>query len=116
MTNRSAQQRTISSELAETQWKCALDLTDEMLQAARQADWESVAKLESQRQPVLVTIFDRPAEKANVRMIAENVQHIVDADVEIRRLGEARLGHLQAELAGIKKNQKATLVYARAGP
>lgn len=115
MTDPMAQIRITSPGSAETEWEYALDLTEEMLCAARQADWERVAKLEAKRQPILVTIFDRPANTDYVCTIADNVQRIVDTDVEIRRLGEAKLNDLQAELAGIKKDQKATLVYARSG-
>ncbi len=116
MTKHLAQRRTTVSVSAETQWQRVLDLTDDMLRAAREADWESVATLEAERQPVVVTIFDCPAEKHNVRKVAENVQHIVDADVEIRRLGEARLSDLQDALAGIKQKQKVSLAYARSEP
>ncbi len=92
-------------------------LTGDMLDAARQADWDQLALLEQACQPHIaaLTVHDTPRalSGAELQRKLKVIRKILADDAKIRDLTEPWLAELQSLLHGSGRRKTATQAYSR---
>lgn len=90
-------------------------LTQQMLEAARNEDWDTLIRLEQQRGALVEAMKGRDDVSAMTvieqQIAGEVIQRILTADAEIRTGSEAWMGELQEMLGSISTEKKLHRVY-----
>jgi hypothetical protein len=92
----------------------ALDLTEAMLEAAREGAWEQTTALEAERQRVLHQGFAEPAPLALVPHACELIEHILHRNATLVALAEAGRQQTSDALRQLDAGRRARRAY-RAG-
>lgn len=87
-----------------------LELTDLMVQGAKQQQWESVTELQGMRDRLIHEFFAEKCE-LEVRSIAEGIQYIIDSDKQLAALAEAERNALQAQIHKMQRGKNAVKAY-----
>lgn len=90
-----------------------IDLSDKMLQKARQQDWEDVTSIENQRKQLISGFFSKPVHIRNGK-IADCIRAILEKDREIVKLGAARRKELRGALHRVNRGKEAVTAYKTA--
>ena len=90
-----------------------LDLTEEMLSAARAEEWSKVAALDSQRQPLLRSAFREPIPPSSAEAIAALARQVHALNEELVRLSEARRTMFSRALAKLARGRQAQSAYGQ---
>lgn len=101
------------SGAAVAQWHQILSLTDSLLVAANNGEWEQIERLEAQRRPLIFEFFQRyPNAKQSVT-IAEDIAKILAQDRKVMELATKHQNQIAIELGRLKQNRHAIATYGR---
>lgn len=89
----------------------AFDLTGDMLEAARGADWDAVARLQAQRERVLQAFFATPVPSEAEREVAARLKEIAALNDETVALASEARDSLGAELGMLQTGRRANRAY-----
>lgn len=89
----------------------AVDLSGDILEAARGGDWEEVARLERRREDLLREFFAEPVPSQAESRVAEQLREIAALnDAAVALLSDAR-DSLGADLDNLRTGRRATRAY-----
>jgi|GEM_PF-6609205 len=91
----------------------AVRLSEEMLEAGRQREWEQFAKLEAQRARVLEALFSAATEMQLSTSLSPGIRRILSIDEETIAICESVKKDCADELASISKSRQAHDSYTR---
>ncbi len=98
----------------DSQLSAALRLTERMLELARDADWEELARVERERAGVLESCFGHENHFRDKDLATRTIRKLLDLDRAIIALGEPRRRQLATELDQLQQGCHARRVYANA--
>jgi Flagellar protein FliT len=99
----------------EEQLARVLELTRSARESAQVGDWSLAVALESERRPLLQTLFAQPiAPEARVRLVAA-IREILASDAGLIALAAAGRNETAEESRKIRRGRKAAQAYAAAG-
>ena len=90
-----------------------LRLTREMVEAARERDWVSVASRETERRRVSGRLFAEPVPHAQRAAVAEAIQRVLAYDPELHRLSTAARETMASDVQDVRGNRRAVRAYHR---
>lgn len=93
------------------QFERVIEISSLMLSRARENDWEQVATLEAQRQPMLAKCFARVPVDADASDVAEAIRQILLLNDEMATLGIRHRETLGGDIRNSKIGRKATAAY-----
>ena len=89
-----------------------LDISRSMLDFANDGEWETVARLEGRRGPLLLALFAEPIAPERVPEVAACVREVLNIDKQIITSGEAHRQTLMESLQDISRGRRAHLAYS----
>ena len=88
-----------------------LDLTSQMLDAARNGDWDDLLALEERRRSLIMDTFSSSPAAEDVAVVASCINEILQKDSELICLAEAARADISCQLGDLLKSKKALKVY-----
>jgi len=88
-----------------------IHLSREMLEAARQLDWDKVAELEACRKQLVMECFREPAPKQDAAEIAAVIKEILNLDQQVAELAKQCQTALGSEIHTHNRGHAATSAY-----
>jgi len=89
----------------------AVGLLDRMLACAQAGDWDQVASLERDRQPLMAALESKYPPGTLAFGSRAGLERLQQAHTRIIELGEAARGNLRVSLRQINKGRKAQQLY-----
>ena len=91
----------------------ALDLTEEMLSAARDAAWQTVAALDGERQTLLRAAFRVPIPHASANRVADLASQVHALNEELVQLSESSRMVFSRALEKLARGRRAQSAYGQ---
>ncbi len=91
-----------------------IELTRAAVRDARNGEWESVARLEARRRPMLERLFARDGSSDDRERLLATAREIITADTELVAIAKSARAGLAEKMAGLKRTRSATQAYASA--
>ena len=88
-----------------------LSISKEMLQLARNKDWEKVIVLESQRNILISDYFAMPVSDQEAAQVASYINRVLEIDKQLIKLGDLECHCLRENLQKINHGKHALKVY-----
>lgn len=101
----------MSTLTTQQQLAAVMDLTDAMLQAAQQQNWEGLNEKETRRRELLAGAFAETSGLQEAKHIAQCITHILDVDKQIIHLSEIGRQALSDKLRGLGRGRRAKAAY-----
>ncbi|CAK0772110.1 flagellar protein FliT [Gammaproteobacteria bacterium] len=93
-------------------WQRVIELTNQMLQAAKDEEWESLAQIEEERRTLIYTHPPAPpADPAGRAVVLQTVQQILDIDRQIISLCQEGQQVLAGKLHSLRVGARARQAY-----
>jgi hypothetical protein len=89
-----------------------LNMTDRMVLAADQSDWDTVGDLESERKRLIQSLFCDPLPASLMPDLAGGIRKVLEANKEIAALGGESRQKLAGELQQLNQRRKAQQAYS----
>jgi midasin (ATPase involved in ribosome maturation) len=86
-------------------------MTEQMMKNAESNQWETVIKLEKQRQQMIEDLFNNHEEKDRTQHFNQLLQTLIDLNQKLANLGESHVKNLGGELKAVQKGRQATRAY-----
>ena len=93
------------------QWDEIMTISDSMLSAAKNAQWDPLVELESTRQKLLELFFAQEIAVKQREVIKQGIHFILKADKEISVLVKLQSTQIKDELSKLKNNRTAISQY-----
>lgn len=90
-----------------------IDLSEKMLEKARQEHWDEVSEIEIQRKKLIKTFFENPVQVKSGKLV-DGIRAILEKDREIVKLGAARRQEVRGALRKLNQGKTAIDVYKAA--
>jgi len=94
-------------------WREIDAMTNSMLNHARSGEWDSVIKIEADRQNTMQVFFADNPQQQDAEWIAAGIKSIMIMDKEIMQLGKSGVQELGRQLHNIHKGKKAQQAYLK---
>lgn len=91
-----------------------LVLTQAMLAAAEQRDWDRLAELEAERSRLVAACFDPSHSSVDANAMVGCIRRMLDLDRQVIAIAEDGLRDIADELAGIERGRRARRAYGNA--
>lgn len=88
-----------------------IHLSREMLEAARQLDWDKVAELEACRKPLVMECFREPVPKQDAAEVAAVIKEILNLNQQVAELGKQCQTALGSDIHTCNRGHAATSAY-----
>jgi hypothetical protein len=88
-----------------------LRLTQAMLAAAENRDWDGLAGIEAERRRLVSLLFDPPASPRDAAATAECIRRMLDLDRRTIAIAETGLRDISSELANVERARRAHRAY-----
>jgi len=95
------------------QWSSILNLTQKMLHAAYEEEWDSLVSYESQRSKLLSVFFASKPIPEESEMVRKGITETMAADKEIHRLSAAAHIQIGEKLNKLANHKSATSAYLK---
>ena len=93
------------------QWTAILNITQQMLKAARDEAWEELVDMEENRRNLISDFFSESAAPDEVCDITEGTQEILAIDKEIMAISRKQRDLIGSALSDIKKHRQVKKAY-----
>lgn len=88
-----------------------LDLTQAMLAAAEQRDWDRLAGLEAERSRLIAACFDPTRPHSNAATVVGCIRQMLDLDRKVIAIAEDGLRDIAGEIADLERGRRAHRAY-----
>ncbi len=88
-----------------------VDLSRDMLNTARDSEWEKVAELEARRKQFVMEYFSRPVGTREAPEVAAAIKEILKLNQEVTELGKRSSEALQEQIQVHNRGRAATSAY-----
>ena len=88
-----------------------IHLSREMLETARQLEWDKVAEIEARRKPLVMECFREPVPEQDAAEIAGLIKEILNLDQQVAGLGKQCRSALGSEIHTHNRGHAATSAY-----
>jgi len=95
------------------QWSSILSLTQKMLSAAYESEWDSLISYEAQRSKLLSIFFENKPLPAESEVLRKGITKTMAADKEIYRLSAAAHVQIGGKLNKLANHKSATSAYLK---
>jgi hypothetical protein len=92
-------------------WASIVDLTQRMLDEARDERWAEIAELDTQRRRALEAFFTPAVPAAEASAVAQRVRWVLEVDKEILAMGRSAREGLQAKMSGMAQRRRVNAAY-----
>ncbi len=82
-----------------------------MLALAQKSNWQAVAELEAERQPVITDLFQHPDIQQHLGELAETLRDVIELDRQCILLGEQERTQKSEELKTLQHGKRAVFAY-----
>ncbi len=93
------------------QWQKIVQISSNMLVAAKNANWGSLIELESTREGLIKLFFEKEIKLTNKDAIKQGILGILNMDREISALAKIQSAQIKDELSKLKNNRSAISQY-----
>ena len=93
------------------QWHEILTISEAMLVAAKNEQWDPLIELESVRQKLLVVYFDEEVQVGELELVTHGIDFILKSDKEISEIVKLHSLKIKDELSKLKSNRIAISNY-----
>lgn len=96
-----------------------LDISEQMVAAARTEDWDGVVALEARSRSLVDALAGAAAAPLGEDERAERmdiIHRVLANDAEVRRLAQPRMARLELLLQGLRRGRRATDAYREPSP
>ena len=88
-----------------------IHLSREMLETARQLEWDKVAELEARRKQLIMECFREPGPKQDAAKVAAVIKEILNLDQQVAELAKQCQTALGSEIHSHNRGHAATSAY-----
>ncbi len=97
----------------EPEWECIMSLSRDMLDGAREREWDNVRKMQAQRLELLHRYFTTSPTPAELERISPEVRELLEMDEEVMKLGRQAQQQLAAGIKVLRSGKSARRAYGR---
>ena len=92
-------------------WSEIITITESMLNAAKNAQWDPLINMEAIRQELLKVFFGKEIQVDKLEVVKQGIHFIINTDKEISELVKSQSIQIKDEMSKLKNNRSAISQY-----